>query len=68
MQENVIKRWGDAGGHNKGEGWCIRTLQKGGMVQKDTTKGTDRVHGGQYQRGGIVQRTLQKVGHYIKEG
>ena len=32
MQEGIIKGRDDAGGHYKGEGWCMRTLQKGRMV------------------------------------
>ena len=33
-----MKRRDDAGGHYKGEGWCMRTLQKGGMMEKDVIK------------------------------
>ena len=52
MQENVIKRMDDAGGHYKGEGWCMSTLQKGAMVQKEgIIKGRDDA-GGRYKSEG----------------
>ena len=38
MQEDLIKRRDAAGGHYKREGWCMRTLQKGGMMQEDVIK------------------------------
>ena len=35
MQEDVIKRRDDGGGHYNGKGWCLRKLQKGGIVQEE---------------------------------
>ena len=36
-QEDIIKRRDDGAGHYKGEGWCMKKLQKGGMVRKEGT-------------------------------
>ena len=37
-----IKRRDDTGGHYKGDGWCMRTLQKRGMLRKEVIiKGRD---------------------------
>ena len=38
----------DAGGHYKGEGWCMRTLLKGGMVRKE----------GIIKKGGMMQEDV----------
>ena len=79
-KEGIIKGRDDAGGHFKGEGWCMQTLQKGGMVWKGgIIKGRDDARGrykrrddagGHYKR---CMRTLEKErdgeegGHYIRE-
>ena len=56
MKEYVIKRRDDAGGHYKGEGWCMRTLQKWGM-QEDVINGRNDA-GGMYKREGWCTRTV----------
>ena len=52
MQEEILK----------GRGWCMRTLQKGGMVRKDgIIKGRDDV-GRNFKGEGWCMRTLQREG------
>ena len=49
-QGGQYKRGEDsAGGHYIGEVWCMRKLQKGGMVQEYIINGRDDA-GGQYNR------------------
>ena len=38
QEEGIIKGRDDAGKYYKGEGWCMRTLQMGGMMQEDDIK------------------------------
>ena len=52
QKEGIIKRRDDAGGNYNAEGWCMRTLQKGGMVRKE----------------GIIKWRDDAVGRYKKEG
>ena len=60
MQESIIKRRDDAGGHYKGKRWCMRTLQKGRMVQKEgIITGRDDA-GGRYKWEGSTRGIVHK--------